>query len=400
MLLATCLIFFLSCQTGSTQNLGDACVIEDTNRAGVCKQASKCDSAREAFQNNGIRPTFCSHTFDTVLVCCSDGISISVTPKPVDRRPLWNQFSNKVDSNKRVSERKCEEYSRGVTETVDFIPLLTDPETMSISAPKCNYERIELIVGGEDANQGEFPHMAAIGWVNVEGNYAFQCGGSLISSRFVLTAGHCSKNPRMKEKKPAIVRLGDQNLDPAVSDGASPLDVPIKTVHKHPEYNSPGKYNDIALFELNSDVDFEAAIRPACLWTKPDFPGHTKAVATGWGVTSSKRGAVGSNELQKVSLSLLENDYCDLLLNGTHNRHWWGFASTQMCAGELRGGKDTCQGDSGSPLQVASLNNKCVFHIVGITSFGRRCAESGRPAVYTRVSEYLDWIESIVWPGE
>jgi secreted trypsin-like serine protease len=47
-----------------------------------------------------------------------------------------------------------------------------------------------LIVGGIETKAGEFPHMAAIGW-KVGGGYAFKCGGSLISERFVLSVAHC-----------------------------------------------------------------------------------------------------------------------------------------------------------------------------------------------------------------
>lgn len=54
---------------------------------------------------------------------------------------------------------ECEEYSRGVVEKVDYLPLLPDPDILSISAAKCDYTGIKLIVGGENANNGEFPHM-------------------------------------------------------------------------------------------------------------------------------------------------------------------------------------------------------------------------------------------------
>jgi secreted trypsin-like serine protease len=54
--------------------------------------------------------------------------------------------------------------------------------------------------------------------------------------------------------------------------------------------------------------------------------------------------------------------------------------------------------DSGGPLQVVLPNNKCIYSIIGVTSFGpTSCGASDAPAVYVRVSSYLDWIESIVW---
>lgn len=69
-----------------------------------------------------------------------------------------------------------------------------------------------------------------------------------------------------------------------------------------------------------------------------------------------------------------------------------------MCAGDPQHVKDTCQGDSGGPIQVTRwIDNLLMYRVIGITSFGKRCA-SATPGVYTRVSEYLDWIESVVWP--
>jgi len=38
----------------------------------------------------------------------------------------------------------------------------------------------------------------------------------------------------------------------------------------------------------------------------------------------------------------------------------------------------------------------CDFEVVGIVSFGLGCAKPDTPAIYTRVSKYVPWIESVV----
>lgn len=54
------------------------------------------------------------------------------------------------------------------------------------------------------------------------------------------------------------------------------------------------------------------------------------------------------------------------------------------------------QGDSGGPLQVKFLRSK-LYTQFGITSFGT--VDHGAPVGYTRVSKYIPWIESVVWPN-
>jgi secreted trypsin-like serine protease len=56
---------------------------------------------------------------------------------------------------------------------------------------------------------------------------------------------------------------------------------------------------------------------------------------------------------------------------------------------------DTCQGDSGGPIMYYSENEQ-VWVLAGITSYGRGCGLPDYAVVYTRVSVYIDLIQSIV----
>lgn len=108
---------------------------------------------------------------------------------------------------------------------------------------------IKKVVGGEDADYGEFPHAAALGFY--EGpEKKFFCGGTLISEKFVLTAAHCRRSGFI------FVRLGYLNIySPSFDDQGKDYD--IKRFINHPDYSASLNLNDIALVELSQSIEYD-----------------------------------------------------------------------------------------------------------------------------------------------
>lgn len=74
-----------------------------------------------------------------------------------------------------------------------------------------------------------------------------------------------------------------------------------------------------------------------------------------------------------------------------------GLSESQYCTNDPNGSGDSCEGDSGGPIQIVQKYST-VATIVAVVSFGGTCGSS-LPSINTRVAYYLDWIESLVWPN-
>lgn len=138
---------------------------------------------------------------------------------------------------------------------------------------------------------------------------------------------------------PKVVRLGDLDLKRS-DDGSAHVDYDIENIVRHPQYKYPQRYNDIALLKTKEQVAFTKFIRPACLYTKPEVS-HTKAIAMGWGKTEYTA-AETNNKLLKVVLEVYDNQYCHQTYKIDYKLPD-GIKSSMLCAGERKGGRDTCQ---------------------------------------------------------
>ncbi|KAL1489984.1 hypothetical protein ABEB36_013904 [Hypothenemus hampei] len=191
---------------------------------------------------------------------------------------------------------------------------------------------------------------------------------------------------------PQMVKLGAVNLKDTEN---YVQEIIIEKFVNHPEYKRPKKYHDIAILFLRKSATFSAFVRPACLNTVEEIV-YPQAKATGYGKTSHD-GLDTSQILLKVDLDIIPNSICCKYLRFRKHEMPENLVKQMMCAGDLKEGRDTCQGDSGGPLQVVLNEPYCMYSIIGVISFGQFCGMKYSPGVYTKVDQYVPWIENTIW---
>lgn len=134
------------------------------------------------------------------------------------------------------------------------------------------------------------------------------------------------------------VRLGEHDLNR--DDDGTTVDLRIIEKFPHPEYIQGKTHNDIALFKLERVIEFNHAIRPACL---PEQAAVTtkSAIATGWG--NIDWNGIRSNVLLKVHLDIFPQNECSTVYRNQTSI----VEETQVCAGSHTDRRDSCRGDSG-----------------------------------------------------
>ncbi|CAH2095035.1 unnamed protein product [Euphydryas editha] len=210
-------------------------------------------------------------------------------------------------------------------------------------------------------------------------SWSQSCAGSIITSRYVVSAAHCFAGSSFR---PALRRIR------AVSSNrnAGGVIVAVEAVFNHPSYGSYFYDGDISVLRLTTPLEYSSVIQPTSIVAQNSaIPDNVPVVHAGWGTT--QQGGISSPILRDVEIYTVNNTLC------TQRYAQLGPAyrvtENMICAGVLDvGGRDACQGDSGGPLYYGNI-------LIGVVPWGYGCAHTVYPGISTSVVPYTNWIVSI-----
>ncbi|KAL7644494.1 UNVERIFIED_CONTAM: hypothetical protein RMT77_005326 [Armadillidium vulgare] len=265
------------------------------------------------------------------------------------------------------------------------------PTSCGYQTPPFNtflYDNLAKIVGGRTIRRLDSPWLVSL-QLREKGIQKHNCGGVVISEDLVLTAAHCFRN---HGKNSYVVRVGEFDLE---ANEPSQEDFFIEKLFVHDDFDTKVEFNnDFAVIKIakrsGRGIRLGSSIQPVCLPSfDDDYFSLTNCKITGWGTTNEQAEPIPERRPRAGAVHIYPMSTC----TGETGYSMHEITSGMFCAGRMDGSVDTCTGDSGGPL-TCEVNGQHILY--GITSWGKGCGRKGQPGMYTKVTKYLRWLNSIV----
>ncbi|XP_018428716.1 PREDICTED: granzyme A-like [Nanorana parkeri] len=227
------------------------------------------------------------------------------------------------------------------------------------------------IIGGREAMPHSRPYMVFIRTAE-----RGICGGTLITSNWVLTAAHCS----VSNAKVILGAHSIRNYEVEKQRRA------VLHAFPHELYNANTFDYDIQLLQLTENAQLGKYVNVLPLPKKEKFPKPGSVCETaGWGYTSNIYNKL-SDKLMEVNVTVMKRRACANIwqLKGQESKN---ITRNMICTKE-KTNKGTCGGDSGGPLI-------CNGTVRGVASFGDfECGVPGDASVYSYLNRHIkSWIK-------